>query len=262
MGSPPVARASGGRQFPTRMKRIQTLIVKRRPAYFWWLLANILAACFAVVSWAVCLHVFGRIEIPRNYEILAKLGRLPERREFTAEEAPNGNALGPKDLYRKFFGMSQADTDRVNGLLLRNYLTNSANPLILTYIEGDYRVGSARPLTDADFLSPGFVVSAQAMVKPDDATAAAPYPVVVEYVFPTKETDAVGLFREGDILEVLKSPNCASVVHVAKTKLDGEEVLLLTTIPLVSGPYAVGKRTLNVGLPGTLRPRAGFPILK
>ncbi len=244
------------------MNRTLEIPTKRRPAYFWWLLANILAGCFAVVSWAVCLHVFGRIEIPRNYEILAKLGRLPERLKFTAEEAPNGNALSPKDLYRKFFAMSEADAARVNGLLLRNYLTNSTNPLILTYIEGEYQVRASKVLGTGDFLDPGFVVSAQALVKPDDASAAAPYPVLVEYVFPTTETDAAVLFREGDVMDVEKSPNCASVVHVAKTKLDGEETLLLTVIPVVSGPYVVGKRTFNVTLPGTLRPRAGFPLLK
>ena len=49
----------------------------KRPPYFWWALANALALCFAVVSWMVCLHVFGNPEIPRNYEILRKIGRLP-----------------------------------------------------------------------------------------------------------------------------------------------------------------------------------------
>lgn len=245
------------------MKRIIEAPPVRRPAYFWWLLANLLAASFAVISWVVCLNVFGHLEVPRNYEILGKLGRLPERREFTAEQAPNGNALAPKELYRKFFGMAAKDLERVNGLLLRNYLTNSANSLVLTYLEGDYRVRSVRLLDEGDFLSPGLVVSAEALVKPNEAMAAAPYPVWIEYLFPGVGPEVAGLFKQGDVLVVDKSPNCASVVHVGKMPVDGEETLWLTVIPVISGPYEVGGgRTFEIGLPETLRPRAGFPVMK
>ncbi|MCF7674086.1 MAG: hypothetical protein K9N23_03235 [Akkermansiaceae bacterium] len=245
------------------MKRIIEALPVRRPAYFWWLLANLLAASFAVISWVVCLNVFGHLEIPRNYEILGKLGRLPERREFTAEQAPNGNALAPKELYRKFFGMAAKDLERVNGLLLRNYLTNSANSLVLTYLEGDYRVRSVRLLDEGDFLSPGLVVSAEALVKPNEAMAAAPYPVWIEYLFPGAGPEVAGLFKRGDVLVVDKSPNCASVVHVGKMPVDGEETLWLTVIPVVSGPYEVGGgRTFEIGLPETLRPRTGFPVME
>jgi hypothetical protein len=73
----------------------------RRPAYFWWLLANALALCFAVVSWTVCLHVFGNPEMPRNYEILRKIGRLPELKRYTVLDVPNGNLLDPKGLYSR-----------------------------------------------------------------------------------------------------------------------------------------------------------------
>ena len=41
---------------------------------------------------------------------------------------------------------AEADAARVNGLLLRNYLTNSTNPLILTYIEGEYQVRASKVL--------------------------------------------------------------------------------------------------------------------
>lgn len=234
-----------------------------RPAYFWWLLANALALCFAVLSWAICLHVFGNPEIPSNYEILRKLNRLPELKRYTVLDVPNGNALSPKELYQKFFGATEEQIERVNGLLMRNYLTNFDRPLLLTYIEGKYQIEESRTLNGADFFDPGVVVRAQALVKPDEFTNPAPYPVVIEYVFPTKDSTAANRFKPGDLLEVTKSPNCAAIVHVSKVTKDDEPALLLTVIPIAYGPYQVGKvGSFNIEPPESLRPAAGFPVFK
>ena len=59
-----------------------------------------------------------------------------------------------------------------------------------------------RPLNGKDFFSPGVVIRAQALTKPDEYTAEAPYPVVIEYLFPTEDPSVVGKFKVGDILEV------------------------------------------------------------
>lgn len=235
----------------------------RRPAYFWWLLANALALCFAVVSWVVCLQVFGNPEQPRNYEILRKLGRLPVLKRYTVLDVPNGNSLGPKELYRKYFPYPESDRIRANSLLMRNYLTNFDRPLLLTYVEGDYRVLQARKLGTKDFFDPGIVVRAQALVKPDDFTQPQPYPVFIEYVFPTDREDLASSFHAGDILSVKKSPNCAAVVHIDKIASDGEAALLLTVIPIAYGPYELGdSASFEIEPPASLRPRAGFPIIK
>ena len=132
-----------------------------RPAYFWWLLANGLALCFAVVSWFVCLHVFGNPEIPRNYQILGKLKRLPVLKRYTILDVPNGNALAPKELYKRYFGYTEAQRVRANSLLMRNYLTNFERPLLLTYVEGDYQIDRVRKLGSKDFFDPGIVIRAQ-----------------------------------------------------------------------------------------------------
>ena len=76
----------------------------------------------------------------------------------------------------------------MNSQLVRNYLTNFDRPLALTYIEGDYQVEQVRELDPTDFLDPGIVIRAKAMVKPDDFTKPTPYPVLIEYVFPTQQT--------------------------------------------------------------------------
>lgn len=243
------------------MSRIVEVPKPRRPAYFWWLLANALALCFAVISWFVCINVFEHIEVPRNYQILRVLHRLPVLEAYSVLKVPNGNGLGPKELYHEFFGLSAKDLARVNGLLMRNYLTNFARPLLLTYIEGDYQVSRVRALGAEDFFNPGFVIRAQALVKPDEFSAAAPYPVHIEYVFPTADMAAAAYFKSGDVLGVKKSPNCAAVAHVGKLTVDGESALLLTVIPIAYGPYQIGAvRSFDTKPPALLRPGAAFPM--
>lgn len=234
-----------------------------KPAYFWWLLANALALCFAVVTWAVCLHIFGNPEIPRNYEILRKLKRLPELKNYSLLDVPNGSSLEPRELYAKFFGTREEHLGRVNNLLMRNYLTNFERPLMLTYIQGRYQIEEVRALGKGDFFDPGFVIRAQALVKPDEFTPEAPYPVVIEYLFPTQETHAMNEFKAGDILEVKKSPNCAAIVHVDKATRDDQQMLLLTVIPIAYVPYQIGSEaSFNLGPPEELRPAAGFPVIR
>jgi hypothetical protein len=234
-----------------------------RPAYFWWLLANALALCFAIISWAVCLHVFGNPELPRNYEILRKLGRLPVLKRYTVLDVPNGNAMAPRELYRRYFGYTEEQRIRANTLLMRNYLTNFDRPLLLTFIEGDYRVEDVKRLGKTDFFDPGIAIRARAQVKPDDFTKPLPYPVLIEYILPTRRADLAGLFQEGDILSVRKNPNCAAVVHIDNILEEDEPALLLTVIPIAYGPYQVGDaEPFLIEPPEFLRPAAGFPVFK
>ncbi|KAB2641701.1 MAG: hypothetical protein DVB26_04550 [Verrucomicrobia bacterium] len=243
------------------MPAIQKEPKPRRPAYFWWLLFNALALCLAVIIWFVCLDVFQHIEVPRNYELLRKLHRLPTLQAYAAADAPSGTGLGPKELYHKFFGWSTKDQEFNNGLLLRNYLTNFQRPALLTYIEGDYQVTRVRVLGAADLFNPGFVIRAQALVKPDEFAVAAPYPVYIEYLLPTADVAAAAYFKSGDVLGVRKSPSCAAVVRVGKLTLDGEPVLLLTVIPIACGPYQLGSvHSFDTKPPMLLRPGAGFPL--
>lgn len=246
-----------------RKKRKDEDFIPRRPAYFWWFLSNTLALCFAVFSWAVCLHVFGNPEIPRNYQILKKLGRLPELKRYTVLDVPNGNALQPSELYGKFFGLEDEKRERLNALLMRNYMRNFEKTLLLTYVEGDYQVADVRKLLKGDFIQPGFAIRAQAMVKPDDFTEAVGFPVVIEYIFPTDNQEASERFQIGDVLEVNKNPNCAAVVHVSKVVVDQEPALQLTVIPIAYGPYRVGnEKSFSIEPPKVLNPAAQLPIWK
>lgn len=235
----------------------------RRPAYFWWLLANSLALCFAVISWFVCLDVFGNPDVPRNYRILRKLGRAPVLKKYTINDVPNGNALSPKELYRRYFGAEDKEREKLNSLLLKNYLTNFDRPLLITYVEGEYQVRKVRKLGSGDFFSPGLVVRAQALVKPDDFTKPMPYPVFIEYVFPTSHDEAAESFKIGDILNVKKSPNCAVVLHLSRITSESDPCLLLTVVPILYEKYQIGSTdSFMIEPPQMLRPEAGLPVLK
>lgn len=235
----------------------------RRPAYFWWILANALALCFALVSWVVCLHIFRHPEDPQNYEILRKLKRLPELKRYEMLEAPSANSLAPRELYKKFFGFEEGQLVRLNKALMRNYLTNFQRPLLLTYVEGNFQVEAVRPLQEGDFVKPGFIVRGRAMVKPDEFTAAAPYPVIVDYIFPTTDRAAFSWFKPGDMLSVSKVPNCAAILHVSKVQDKDDQVLCVTVVPIVYGEYQVGdNRRLTIEAPDRFQPGAKFPLFE
>lgn len=236
-----------------------------RPPYFWWLLANALAFCFAVLSWAGCLHVFGNPEIPRNYELLRRIGRLPEPHRFTVLDAPQAHSLRPPELYEKFFGVAAGDLQRLNALLMRNYMTNFTRPLLLSYVEGDFEIEAVRELQEGDFIPRGVVVRARAMVKPDEFSPPSPYPVRVEYLFPTEEPGVAGFFEEGDLLAISKSPNCAVVLHIERVlDEEGDPLLCVTVVPIAYGPYQAGEDTETFGIepPVLLNPGAGFPLFR
>lgn len=211
----------------------------------------------------VCLHVFGNPEIPRNYEILRKIGRLPELRKYSVLDVPNGSQLDPKGLYSRFFRLTNDQLQRLNSQLVRNYLTNFERPLALIYIEGDYQVTEVRELGAHDFIPAGFAVRARAMVKPDDFTKPAPYPVMIEYLFPTTDKGASRGFEIGDILPVSKSPNCAAIIHVAKVIEGDDPMVNLTVVPIAYGEYKVGdEASFSIEPPAEVRPAAGFPVFR
>jgi hypothetical protein len=235
----------------------------RKPPYFWWVLANALALCFAIVSWVVCLDVFRHPEEARNYKILAKLKRLPELKQFQLFDAPSAPSLSSVNLYKKFQGFNDEQLNRLNRALLRNYITNFKQPLLINYVEGNFNVESVRPLTDGDFITTGFVVRARAVVKPDEYA-----PVILEYVFPTTDPAAFSWFKPHDLLSVTKAPNCAVVLHVTKVpEEDGhggvDHVLCVTVVPIVYGDYRVGsERLFSLEPPPALNPGAAFPFFR
>lgn len=236
--------------------------VYRRPPYFWWLLANLLALCFAVASWVICLEVFGNPEVPRNYQILKKLGRLPEIEGFKPSEIPEGRHLGPEEVYRKFFGLTEQQCHRLEKRWKRDYLANFEDPLGVIYIHGVFQSEITRALTPDDYVAEGFAVRARAMVKPDDFTKPAPYPVCVEFLFPTSSADAIAGFQAQHEFEIPRLGRHAWVVmHVSKIWMGDEQGVLMTAMPITSGScdYASGNN-FKIQPPAQVKPDVAFPV--
>lgn len=235
---------------------------KKRPAaFYWWTLANVLALCLAVLSWLLCLHLFKHPEIPRNYEILRKLGRTMPPAPLKEMEAPPGESADPRAFYRRYAALSSEDLSLFNAALMRNYLNNLKEPKLIQYAEGNYRVEQVRPLGKDDLFHPGFAVRAQAMIAPDEFTAPAPWPVVIEYLFPTDDKQAPGWITPGDMLSVSKFPNCAMLVHVSRLEGEDTPVICLTVVPIAFGNFKVGKdRSFTLQAPAELNPGGPLPV--
>lgn len=234
---------------------------KRKPHYYWWLLANTLAACLAVLSWVLCLHVFGHPEIPKNYELLQKLGRNDPPVGYSLQEAPPGEAADPRALYRRYAELNPHSMSVLNSALMRNYLKSLDEPGLIQYVEGEFVVTQVRTLDDGDLFQPGFAVLAQAMVQPDEFSEAAPWPVEIAYLFPTTRTEAEAWFRPGDRLAISKVPNCAMVLRIARDDQGDTPLVRLTVVPIAMGDYQVGNdRSFTIGTPDRLNPAARFPV--
>lgn len=234
---------------------------KRSPAYYWWALANVLALCLAVVSWLMCLHIFKHPEIPRNYEILRKLGRTAPPVPLTEMEAPPGESADPRAFYRRYAGLSEEDLQKLNAALMRNYLLNLKEPKLIQYAEGNYKVQQVRRLGPDDIFEPGFAVKAQAMIAPDEFSEPAPWPVFIEYLFPTDDAPAAAWIAPGDLLAVSKFPNCAMLIHVAKLEGGDTPVVCLTVAPIAFGTFQAGKdRQFKLQAPAALNPAGPLPL--
>ncbi|MEM1083714.1 MAG: hypothetical protein AAGI48_06290 [Verrucomicrobiota bacterium] len=234
---------------------------KRKPHYYWWLLANTLAACLAILSWVWCLHVFGHPEIPRNYEILKKLGRADPPVGLALQEAPPGEAADPRALYRRYAELNGHALMRLNAALLRNYLKALDEPGLIQYVEGEFVITQARELAEGDLFHPGIAVRAQAMVQPDEFSEAAPWPVMIDYLFPSTDREAYQWFQPGDRMAVSKVPNCAMVLQVTRDDHGDTPVVRLVVVPIAMGDYQVGKeRTFTISTPESLDLSAPFPV--
>lgn len=234
---------------------------KRAPAYYWWTLANVLALCLAVLSWLMCLHVFKHPEIPRNYEILRKLGRTVPPLPLSEMEAPPGEAADPRALYRRYAGLPEEDLALFNAALMRNYLFNLKEPKLIQYAEGNYRVQEVRKLGPDDLFHPGFAVRARAMVAPDEFSEPAPWPVMLEYLFPTDDPAAATWIAPGDLLSISKFPNCAMLLHVAKIEGEDTPLVCLTVVPIAFGKFQAGSnRQFSLQAPSALNPAGPLPV--
>ncbi len=238
---------------------------RKRPPYFWWILAHALALCFCAISWILTTYIFENPELPKNYALLKKIGQAPTPQPFTVLKAPEGESLRPEAIYRQFAAYAAPENDaklhKINSLLLRSYLQSYKDSIKPTYIEGTYRILQIRPLSAADLLSPGFVIRAQALVQPEKDRPASAYPVIIESIFPCDNKAAFTWFKPGDLLRMQKVPDCMAILHISMLGTTDEPMVNLTLAPIAYSEYKIGEsRVVSTTPPVNVNLQAGFPM--
>jgi hypothetical protein len=235
---------------------------RKRPPFFWWFLANTLAIAFAITSWIVCLNLFRDPTNPTSYDWMMKVGRVSPLASFAASETPEpATVSGPRDLEARFANFGKSELATVNQEFLREYLTNFEKAPLLTVLTGEFRVTESRELSSEDFLSPGIVVKAQALVRPDAVADPLPYPVFIECVFPTTEASPEA-FPPGQSFVLKKEPHCAALLNVATTNYNDREVILATVVPLAAIEFTPPQGpSFKITPPERANPAASLPAL-
>jgi len=219
----------------------------------------------AILSWIIFLHIFNNPDIPRNYRILDRIGRLQPIISFNPLDAPKGNTHNPTTLYKKYYNLTQEEIDLLNKQLLKNYITNFKNHSLNTYIQGEYRVLQTRQLTDSDPIAEGIALQAQSLVRPDDFHPPTPYLVLIEIILPNASSSSITEILKGDLININKNPHHFSVLHVKRIERTGDEPLIsLTTTPLVyTSSFSPPKgKKIKFAPPERLNLEAPFPIFK
>lgn len=242
---------------PTWMERF----ANRRPPYYWWFLGFILACCFAILSWSLCIAIFNNPENPRNYEILRKLERLPEHKAYTSQTAPSLPTEPAPVLRKSYLEFTAKELSIVNRSLLHSYLTNFREKTFCAYLEGRYRVTTSRKLTQDDIITQGFAVQLRAYLQPDEYNKIAPYPVVIELIFPTAYADSHKGYKTGDMLEIEITPYFASLLNVGKIEQqDDDTIIRLTAVSLAERLSPPHEGPFDLTPPAELNLHATFPL--
>ena len=245
------------------MRRSQELtkFIRRRPPWFWWTLAQLLAGAFAVASWSFCLFLFSVPERPWNYETLRKLGRISPVQSHDPIEAPEGTSADPQILLSKFYSLSNQQLAAHNLRFKRNYITNFAKPEVVHYVEGTYQLTTIRQLTETDFFHPGLACRFEAIVQADELAEPSPYPVILELLLPLDTPVADSFYPIGHLLTLKYLEHRALILHASRTGTVKEPQLCLTVVPLAFQNYRdPDGNPLPLATPDPLRVSAEFPV--
>ena len=205
---------------------------KRKPPLYWWFLANILAAAFAITSWVVCLELFRDPTNPTSYNWMLKFGRIEPLKAFGELELPEPRAVStPQELETHYQSYDETELEALNHELMRAYLTNFKKAEFLTYVTGEFTILAVRKLEAGDFIYPGVAVKAQALAIREQVEDPIPYPLFIECLFPTSG-NVSGAFEVGNLLSLKKDPHYVALINVAQTDYDELDALFLTVVPL------------------------------
>ena len=101
---------------------------------FWWTVIITILAGLATFCWFFSIYVFAHPEKPLNYQLLTKLDKLEEVKDYSPTNVPGGPIKSPKDLYGRFYRFSPSHLEVKNDILKRSFISNykEEKPLYLT----------------------------------------------------------------------------------------------------------------------------------
>jgi len=186
---------------------------------FWWTILITILFGLATFCWFFSIYVFSHPEKPLNYDLLTRLGKLPEVEQFAPNNVPTGKFKSAKDLYNRFYRFAPAHLKVKNDVLKRDFIRNykESQPL---YITGTFEVISARELTGTDPVTSGCVVRMRCADFPN---------VDLEYIVPATEVVTIPV-EVGETFKVSGSGHFASVVHIDRF---AAENICFSVIPLI-----------------------------
>lgn len=238
-------------------------LVSRRPPWFWWILGLILASCFTILCWSLCIAIFNHPEVPKNYQILKKIDRLPVLKSYTSQNAPKHSTAQPQQLRNSYVDFTDDELAQVNRSLLHSYLVNFREHTFCNYIEGTYKVLDARKLTKDDIIADGFVVQLQAYTQADEYSDFLPYPLIVELIIPTPYPDSYKGYHKGDMIELEITPHFASLLHLEKqTRTDDDTIIIATAVSLAAKLRPPHEGPFDLTPPKELNLEASFPMFE
>jgi hypothetical protein len=226
--------------------------VRTDTGLFWWTILITVLTGLASFCWFFSIYVFAHPEKPLNYQLLKKLGKLQEVKDFSPLDVPNGTIHPAKELYASFYQLSSSHLGVKNAILKRNFISNYKNNAPL-YLSGRFEVLTCRILGDEDLITSGCVVRARSVDYPN---------VDVEYLVPAEAVEVIP-YAEGDTFKISGSGHYASVIHVDRY---AEDKLCFTAIPLIYPELAKALQAENepvklvMAAPRSLNMKAELPL--
>ncbi len=231
---------------------------KRDPFLFWWVIVIVVLMALTTFSWMASLYVFQHPEKPKNYRLLAKIGKLEPLVRFKEtsvsdpkkeKPVPKAQFYSAKEIYAKFFSWTDKELATQNDLLKRHYIQNYTNDVPI-YLKGEYRIYKVADLNENTPFTSGLVIRARSTELPN---------VSIEFTFPT---DGPPLARPqvGDDLLLKTNNTFAATLHISRL---AEESLCFTVVPLSYNSFPVdaqGRQFIKLAPPALLNMMAPWPI--
>ncbi len=225
------------------------------------MLALILSLCFTFLSWTLCYTIFNEPEVPRHYEIMKKLDRLPIHTNYASKAKPKLPTSEATTLRNQFLTFSPDEAATINNSMMRSYLTNFNEKTFSSYLKGSFKVLDARALTNEDFITEGFALKLEAYTQLDEYTDPAPYPVIAELIFPTPYSESYKGFHKGDMIKLNITPHFATILHAEKVEReDDDTIVVITAVSLASKIRPPHAGPFDLQPPNEVKLKATMPL--